>query len=45
MLNGGMVMCSGRVVWRLLGPALYGLNTSELPEDLDGGLLAYEPNG
>ena len=37
MLNGGMVMCSGRVVWRLLGPALYGLNTSELPEDLDGG--------
>jgi len=24
-------------VWGLLGPALYGLNTSELPEDLDGG--------
>jgi len=32
-------------VWRLIGPALYGLNASELPEDLDGGLLAYELNG
>lgn len=29
----------------LLGPALYGLNTSELPEGLVGGLLAYELNG
>lgn len=37
--------CAPVVVWRLLGPALYGLNTSELPEDLDGGFLAYELNG